>query len=82
LLRAEKSLRRRRKLEEKNRVGAQIGRLDAAYRLGNAIAPEGQRELLNAFAGREIGDAVSAYLDLLGMIYVGDGKIAPVKRRA
>lgn len=66
-LRAEPGVAKRRKIAERDRIGAQIGKMDAAYRLGNAMAPDGHRKVLNVVTNLAVGEAISEYFSLLGM---------------
>jgi hypothetical protein len=67
LLRSEKNVQKRRELQERHKIGANIGRLDGAFRLGNALASEGQRPLLSQHTSRTVGDAINELFSLLGM---------------
>lgn len=83
-LKAEPDMAKRRKLAERDDTGAQIGRLDAAFRLGNAISEEASRPLLNRYTGREVANAMSAYFGILGMVIDDDLSLkdeAPKNRR-
>lgn len=79
-LQAEPDMEKRRTLEERDPIGPQIGRLDAAFRLGNAMSREHSRPLLDEYTGRKIGDCFNLYLQTLGMTFVGDEEM-PKNRR-
>jgi len=66
-LRGISNISKRRKTAERLKVGHNIGRLDAAFQLGNAMASEGHRPLLRDYCGRVVGEAVGEYFDLLGI---------------
>jgi hypothetical protein len=75
-LKAEPDMTKRRKLADRDNIGAQIGRLDAAYRLGNAMSEEGRRPLLSRYTGQEVGKAISAYFGTLGMVINDDTSLS------
>lgn len=79
-LKQEPDLEKRRAMEKRDPVGPQIGRLDRAFRLGNAMSREASRPLLNNYTGRQIGDCFNIYLETLGLTHIGDDE-APRNRR-
>lgn len=71
-LRATPDIEKRRKIAKRDKIGAQIGRIDAAFRLGNSMTSEESRPLIAMATDRAVGDAISEFFDLLHFTYVGD----------
>lgn len=80
-LRGISSMAKRRKAAERLKVGHNIGRLDAAFQLGNAMASEGHRPLLADYCGRVVGEAIGEYFDLLGIEMGAEPDTAPSRKR-
>lgn len=71
-LEAEPDMTKRRAIEKRDPVGPEIGKMDGAYRLGNAISEQGHRPLLAMFTGRNVGDMFNLYCQTLGLTFIGD----------
>ena len=73
VLRAETNLKKRRQIEKREAFGANVGRLDRAFLLGNAMAPEGHRPLLSIVTNQAVGAMIGEYCELLG-VEINDDK--------
>lgn len=81
-LQAEPDMKKRRALAERDGIGAHIGRLDAAYRLGNSMQEEHRQPLLARYCNQEVGKAASAFFAAIGVVVSDDAPNRRERRRA